>query len=121
MSPSAPGELTVASSTEGQTATVALTGELDIATAPALERKVAEIGDDGTTVLVLDLRKLSFIDSTGLRAVLGIADGATERGVRPVVVRGPDAVHRVFTLTGAERELTMVDDPAQADQIDLAT
>jgi anti-anti-sigma factor len=119
MSPTAPGELTVASSTAGQTATLALAGELDIATAPQLERKMSEVDREGVSVLVLDLRNLSFIDSTGLRVVLGIADAANEKGIRPVIVRGPAAVQRVFVLTGAERELTMVDDPAQVDEIDL--
>ena len=115
MSPSAPGELTVEISTAAQTAQVRLSGELDIATAPTLEEKLGELSPEITQV-VLDLRELAFIDSTGLRVVLGLANGLGESRARVVIVRGPEPVQRVFTLTGADRELLMVDDPAELDQ-----
>jgi anti-sigma B factor antagonist len=114
MSPSAPGELTVDISTAAQTALVRLSGELDIATAPTLEEKLDELPQEITQV-VLDLRELAFIDSTGLRVVLGLANGLGENRARVVIVRGPEPVQRVFTLTGADRELVMVDDPSELD------
>jgi anti-sigma B factor antagonist len=114
MSPSAPGELTIDVSTTPQTAIVRLSGELDIATAPALEEKLGELSQEITQV-VLDLRELAFIDSTGLRVVLGLANGLGENRAQVVIVRGPEPVQRVFTLTGADRELVMVDDPAELD------
>jgi anti-sigma B factor antagonist len=114
MSPSAPGELTVDISTSADTASVALTGELDIATAPALEEKLAALPHEITRV-VLDLRELAFIDSTGLRVVLGLANGLGENSARVVIVKGPEPVQRVFTLTGADRELVMIDDPSELD------
>ena len=115
MSPSAPGELTVDISMSGQTARVALAGELDIATAPRLEQQLAELAPEVTRV-VLDLRELAFIDSTGLRVVLGLANGLGENSARVVLVKGPDPVQRVFTLTGADRELTIIDDPSELDE-----
>jgi anti-anti-sigma factor len=115
MSPSAPGELTVDISMSGQTARVALAGELDIATAPGLEQKLAELAPQVTRVM-LDLRELAFIDSTGLRVVLGLANGLGENSARVVLVKGPDPVQRVFTLTGADRELTIIDDPSELDE-----
>jgi anti-anti-sigma factor len=118
MTPSAPGELTVEISMYGQIAAVALAGELDIATAPALEQKVRELPSAGVAQLMLDLRQLSFIDSTGLRVVLGLADGLAPTGARVVIVRGPEAVQRVFALTGADRELVMIDDPSELDELD---
>jgi anti-sigma B factor antagonist len=114
MSPSVPGELTVDISTTGETARVALTGELDIATAPTLEEKLGEVSHEITRVL-LDLRELAFIDSTGLRVVLGLANGLGENSASVVIVRGPEPVQRVFTLTGADRELAMIDDPSELD------
>ena len=116
MSPSAPGELTVAISSGEESVLVALAGELDIATAPALEEKLAQLGD-GIARVVLDLRELAFIDSTGLRVVLGLANGLGESSATVAIVKGPEAVQRVFTLTGADRELVMVDDPAELDQV----
>jgi anti-sigma B factor antagonist len=115
MSPSAPGELTVDVSTSAQTARVTLSGELDIATAPTLEARLGELSQQITQV-VLDLRELAFIDSTGLRVVLGLANGLGENRARVVIVRGPEAVQRVFTLTGADRELLMIDDPSEIDE-----
>jgi anti-anti-sigma factor len=115
MSPSAPGELTIDISMSGQSARVALAGELDIATAPALEQKLGELPDDVGQV-ILDLRELAFIDSTGLRVVLGLANGFGVSNARVVVVRGPDPVQRVFALTGADRELAMIDDPSELDE-----
>jgi anti-anti-sigma factor len=115
MSPSAPGELAVDVSMSGQTARVALAGELDIATAPALEQALGELSAD-VEQLLLDLRQLAFIDSTGLRVVLGLANGFGENSARVVVVRGPDPVQRVFALTGADRELAMIDDPSELDE-----
>jgi len=115
MSPSAPGELSVEISTSGEIARVALTGELDIATAPTLEEHLRGLSREISRV-VLDLRELAFIDSTGLRVVLGLANGLGENNARVVIVRGPEPVQRVFTLTGADRELVMVDDPSELDE-----
>ena len=97
-------------STRGHTAVIALTGELDIATAPQLEQQVNELDSGPLSQLVLDFRNLAFIDSTGLRVVLGIAESASGRGARVALVRGPEAVQRVFSLTGADRELDIVED-----------
>jgi anti-sigma B factor antagonist len=118
MTPSAPGELSVEISIYGQTANVALTGELDIATAPALEQKLSRLPREGVARVMLDMRALSFIDSTGLRVVLGLADGLTLSSAGVVIIRGPEAVQRVFALTGADRELVMIDDPSELDGLD---
>ncbi len=48
-----------------------LRGELDLATVPRLEQALAEAGDD----VVLDLRGLTFMDSTGVRVLLEAAEG----------------------------------------------
>jgi anti-anti-sigma factor len=61
-------------------------------------------------VLVLDLSDLTFLDSTGLRTVVTADERARESGRRLVVVRGPDAVQRVFAITRLEERLEMVDD-----------
>jgi len=116
MSPSTPGELRVEISTTDAVARVALSGELDIATAPALEDELGKLSEEVTRI-VLDLRELAFIDSTGLRVVLGLASGIGEQRASVVIVRGPEAVQRVFTLTGADRELVMIGDPSELDDL----
>ncbi len=115
MTPSAPGELTIEISVSESNALVALNGELDIATAPALEERLNELSRDRLSRIVLDLRELAFIDSTGLRVVLGLASGLADSDARVVIVKGPEPVQRVFALTGADRELVMIDHPSELD------
>ena len=57
-------------SREGATATVHVRGELDLATVPVLDDQLAELRGAGFRHLILDLRGLYFIDSTGLRCIL---------------------------------------------------
>jgi anti-anti-sigma factor len=91
----------------------ALSGEVDMAAVEGVEERVraALAGDPG--VLVLDLRDVDFLDSSGLRLVLSLDGEQRERGARLVVVRGGRRVARVMELTGADRQLEMVDDPAE--------
>lgn len=91
---------------------LALGGELDIATAPTAERELLHAERDGNGVIVLDLRHLTFMDSTGLRLVLSAHARLHEAGARLVVCPGPEAVRRVFELTRTDAVLEMVDDPS---------
>ena len=58
----------------------------------------------------MDLSKLTFLDSTGLRCIVTADERARAEGRRIVIVRGPDAVQRVFAITRLEERLEMVDD-----------
>jgi anti-anti-sigma factor len=93
---------------------VALVGELDIASTPQFEESLEKIEASAPAVLVLDLRKVEFIDSTGLRAVIAADERARSGGRRLVVVRGTAAVERVFSVTQLDQRLEIVDDPASA-------
>ena len=101
-----------AHSTE-RTVTLALSGELDLVSSPALERAMEAHAHLNVELIVLDLRKLDFMDSTGLHMVLRIQQGAHEVGRRFALVRGPDQVQRLFDLTGLTETLTIVDSPDQ--------
>jgi anti-sigma B factor antagonist len=96
---------------EGQ-ARIALVGELDIASAPQFEEGLEKVEADAPAVLVLDLRKVEFIDSTGLRAVISADERARSGGRRLVIIRGTTAVERVFSVTQLDQRLEIVDDPA---------
>jgi anti-anti-sigma factor len=78
---------------------VAPVGELDIATAPQLDDTLRELVESGIDHVVLDLAKLEFLDSTGLRLILRWHASAQEDGLRFRVWPGPPAVQRIFTLT----------------------
>jgi anti-anti-sigma factor len=96
---------------EGQ-ARIALVGELDIASAPQFEEGLEKVEAGAPAVLVLDLRKVEFIDSTGLRAVISADERARSAGRRLVIIRGTTAVERVFSVTQLDQRLEIVDDPA---------
>jgi anti-sigma B factor antagonist len=88
--------------------TVAVSGELDLATAPRLSAAVAEHGD--AKVLVLDMTATTFIDSTGVRALLQAHGRSARSGSRLVVVAGDGAVRRVLELCELDGRLTIVSD-----------
>ena len=92
-----------------------LHGELDLATAPELEQLVNERLDDGQEVVV-DLRGLEFMDSSGIRVLVAAHARAGRTGGRLVVVRPRpnSAVAKIVEISGLDGELTIVDDPAQA-------
>jgi anti-sigma B factor antagonist len=91
---------------------VAFTGDLDIASeAEATAALEAALGDDG--VLVADLRELDFLDSTGIRVLLGADLRAKEKGVRFGVARGDGMVRRLLDVTHIDQRFPVVDDPAE--------
>ena len=89
-------------------------GELDMATAPELEQAVMPRLDEGRWI-VLDLRSLDFIDSSGLRVVVGAHRSAEEHSGRFTCVRGApgSTVHRIVEIAGIDGVIEMVDDPGQ--------
>ena len=90
-----------------------LSGELDMASAPALEEALAEALRDGAQELVLDLRELRFIDSSGLRAVIAAVREARRSGYDLALIRGPDQVQQVFDITGVGRRMRIVSDESE--------
>jgi anti-sigma B factor antagonist len=85
------------------TATVALDGELDIATVPALEDALADVERAQPKALTLDLGGLGFMDSTGLRALLRARSRAGRRGATLRVANVQPEVARVLEITGVAR------------------
>ena len=59
---------------------------------------------------MLDLRRLNFLDSTGLRVVASADARARDEGRRLVIVKGPPAVQRVFELTRLDEHFELVED-----------
>ena len=90
-------------------------GELDMASAPELEQSIMPRLQQGSWI-VLDLRALDFIDSSGLRVVVGAHRLAEENDGRFTCVRGApgSTVHRIVEIAGIDGVIEMVDDPAQA-------
>lgn len=74
-------------------------GEIDVATAPQVERALAGPTRAGKRV-VLDLSKCAFIDSAGLRTLLGARSAADSSGGSLVLVVSDPGLLRVFEVVG---------------------
>jgi anti-anti-sigma factor len=92
---------------------VNVVGELDLTTAPELERTLRECRQLAQ-LTVLDLRELAFVDCAGLHTIVDASLRARREGRRLVIVRGRPDVYRMFTLTGSARDVDIGDlDPVQ--------
>jgi anti-anti-sigma factor len=89
---------------------VSLRGELDLSTVGKVDDELQNVEGAAPKVVLLDLSNLTFLDSTGLRCVVRADERAREEGRRLVVVKGPEAVQRVFEITRLEERLELVDD-----------
>jgi anti-anti-sigma factor len=92
---------------------VGLVGELDLSTVAKVQDELRRVEESAPATVVIDLSKLRFLDSTGLRCIVTADERAREEGRRMVIVRGPDPVQRVFAITRLEERLEMVDDAAK--------
>jgi len=79
---------------------VAVTGDLDLAGCQPLKRQLDALWDTGWTSVVVDLRGVSFIDSTGLSLLLTVDRDAREHGREFAIVDGAPAVSRLLELVG---------------------
>ena len=97
-------------------------GEIDLATAPELEACLDALFESGTRRIIIDLRDVTFIDSTGLRALLR-ARGRLEvtRGILVVVCENA-SIRRVFDVAGLVDLLHVVESRRDASALtgDLA-
>ena len=90
---------------------IALAGELDLSSALTFDEEVRRAEERLPDTLVLDLRKLRFMDSTGLRLIMSAHSRARTRGRRLAIVLGSEPVRRLFNLAGVSRRLEIVDHP----------
>jgi anti-anti-sigma factor len=87
---------------------IRVAGELDIATAQQLEPalRAAEIR---ARRVVLDLRELTFMDSSGVHVIVDASNRARRTGRQLVLVRGPSHIDRLFALTDTSNDVKIVD------------
>jgi anti-anti-sigma factor len=97
----------------GRSTHIAPCGELDIATTPELEQALTEATAGADGEIVLDLRELTFMDSTGLRALAQANSRAEEAGVSLSIIRGPRQIERVLEISGLGGLLPLVDAPPE--------
>jgi anti-anti-sigma factor len=99
---------------DGDRAWVRPIGELDLDTAPLLDQELSAARGAGVGRLLLDMRALTFMDSTGLRLVIRWDTSGRDEGFEFAIVPGNEIVQRVFRLTGMEEHLTIAEPPPDA-------
>lgn len=87
---------------------VRVAGELDIASAPVLDKALRE-PQLQTHLVVLDLGELVFMDCSGVRSIIDASVRARDAGRRLVLVNGSSNVNRMLTLTGSFDEVEIGD------------
>jgi anti-anti-sigma factor len=87
------------------TALVVCRGRLNMAAAPELRKYLDEVFEDGSNRLVLDLSETSFIDSSGLGALIGALKRARSRGGDLRIAAPSEQVRMVLGLTNLDRVL----------------
>jgi anti-sigma B factor antagonist len=115
------GQLRIEGRTEGPDRTLLLAGELDLVTCPALYAEIQRLCAEGVGEIVLDLRDLSFIDSTGLRTILTIKALCEEHGCGLFLTSGQRQVQRLFAVSGLLDQLPFRSDESSAEgqQVEL--
>jgi anti-anti-sigma factor len=98
------------SATDGgvHAAWVRVTGELDIATTPQLERTLRE-AEAQAQLVVLDLTELVSIDSSGVHSIVDASIRARHAGRRLIFLRGSSSVDRTLSLTGVAGKVEIGD------------
>jgi anti-sigma B factor antagonist len=94
---------------------VAVSGELDLSSALVFEEELRRIEKQSDVpLLVLDLRALKFMDSTGLRLILSAHARAIKSSRKLAIVEGGEVVRRIFKITGVLERLNFVEAPMAA-------
>ena len=86
-------------------------GELDIATKPQLEEAAQATIADGVRDLTIDLRELSFMDSSGLSLLIILNKRAVDEGWTLRLLKPAGPALTILTLTGADKNLPFVAEP----------
>jgi anti-sigma B factor antagonist len=90
-------------------AVLAVTGELDVATAPQLRQEAVRLASSGCTHLVIDLSGVDFLDSTGLGVIVGVLKRLRTHGGELAVAGAENHVRKVFDITRISDIVSMYD------------
>lgn len=109
-------ELEIKDEKRGGLCVFALTGEIDVYTAPRLKERLVAAIDEGCSRIILEMNGVSFIDSSGLGVLVSALRRAREKdgGVRIVCVR--DNILKIFRITGLDKVFPIFSDIAEAEQ-----
>ena len=100
----------VESRVEDNRTVVSVRGDFDLQVAERVVAELEKVEEGEPALLVIDLSRLSFMDSSGMGVIAAAQARAVEGGRRLVLVRPPYSVRRAFELSGFEDVVEIVDD-----------
>lgn len=100
-------ELGISTREAGDRTVVAVSGEVDIASAPALDVVLSDLIASGQADLVVDLTAVGFLDSTGLGVLVKALKRAREADGSLAVATGSERVLKVFRITGLDQVMSL--------------
>jgi anti-sigma B factor antagonist len=103
---SAPDPITTSVAHREGVAVVTIGGEIDLSTAPAFEAAIAGALDDDPPVLVIELSKVRFMASVGLR-ILAATQEKVSKSARVAIVASNPATSRPIQLTGLDKIMSL--------------
>jgi anti-sigma B factor antagonist len=98
--------------TNGSSALVRIRGDLDLQVVDQVSEAMTRIESDEPELLVIDLRRLTFMDSTGMGVIAAAHIRARDAGRRFAIVRPPAGVRQAFDRTKLDQVITVADDLA---------
>jgi anti-sigma B factor antagonist len=108
-----PSHLQIDASAVDDVVVITLGGELDLASAAAFADAIDHATSSGAEVVIVDLRGLEFMDSTGIGVIVRAHQAAPQSGYRFAVVKGSPQVDRILSLTGLDEQITLLDAPEE--------
>jgi anti-sigma B factor antagonist len=107
-------DLGIAIEREGDALVAIPDGEVDVASAPQLREKLLAALDERPPLLVVDLSRVTFLDSTGLAALVAVYHRANEVGSAFALAAPTRIAGKVLTITGLDRAWPVFDTRAEA-------
>jgi anti-sigma B factor antagonist len=98
--------------TQGNSALLRIRGDLDLQVVEQVTETLTRIEADPPELLVIDLSRVAFMDSSGMGAIAAAHARAVETGRRFAVVRPPAGVRQAFDRTRLDEVITITDDLA---------
>src|ERR671932_236435 len=108
-----PADFAVSAKRVRQAYVVAPAGELDLGTVDEV-RSALEALPEGCSLVVLDLRELTFFDTSGMRLIVETLERTRAQDIALALVRGSEDVQRLFELAGLDQRLPFCDDLDEA-------
>jgi anti-sigma B factor antagonist len=100
-------ELSLSTRTVQGRTVLEVAGEIDVYTAPQLRERLIALVDDGARLVIVDLSRVDFLDSTGLGVLVGGLKRLRSVGGELVLVCSHERLLKIFRITGLDRVFTL--------------